>query len=691
MIGAHASIIPSILEGIRYIKSLGGNVVQIFTGGNKSSSLNVKQKVSERQALEIKNYLITHKIYLSIHAIYLLNFCTYPSLSQRIKYAHNNIIYDLELGEQIGAKTVVLHLGFQKDLDEEEAYNNMADNVIHILSKTNITAPSVTLSLETPAGQGSQIASTIDKLSWLFSIIKNQLNEKEKNNELTKGEIKLINKRLKICIDTAHIFSSGENIINEKEMQKYISTITKKFGKRRIELIHLNDSKQPLNSRKDQHQGIGDGYIFSDYNGLKGLKYLINWCKVNSVPIVLETHKAASIKSELSHLYAQEISLISRIETNQITDEELKSWKLMHTSKNKLKTKKTLGKIKKNKTQKQTINLKNKKLLMKIKEIRDYYTNVDFDPIRRKAYNTAYLVLLNYPEEIKSGEQVAHLHGIGKQMVKKINEFINDGEMEIFKELINPRLKEIKLKKQSNNRNKSKTKKINILGFGNKRIEKLNKEGIYSYSDIKKAFKDGKINLNDNEKLGLRYHSDLNKKMSRPESISLYKFIELKIKKSNILKLYDASIEIAGSYPSGKKESKDLDILIFTNKYKKVDSIPEKIINEIIKLFNEKELLGIYQKGNTKLIGIFCHNNTARHVDIRLLPKTAEIAGRLYFTSGRDFNVMIRQYASSKGFLLNEYGLFDRKTRARIELKTEQDLFDKIGLSYIEMSKRRIK
>jgi deoxyribonuclease-4 len=687
MIGSHASISPSILQGIKYIHSLGGKVVQIFTGSNQSSSLKSKQNVSDAQAFEIKEYLRATGIYLSIHAIYLLNFCSFPPSSQRIKYAHANLIYDLELAENIGAETVVLHLGYKKNLTEEEAYDNMAENIIYILRKTNITAPSVSLSLETPAGQGTQIATTIEEFSKLMNLIKYKLKELLSKKKISKTEYLLCDKRLKICVDTAHIFSSGYDIRNPESFKNYFKSISKKFGPRRISLIHLNDSKKPLNSRKDQHEGITDGTIFSTPKSKLSLKYLMKWSIKNKIPVVLETHKAGSPTNPEGDLYAQEISYLTEI--TRMTDKEVMNWKLIKTDNPKtklnLRIRKSINKTKKSK--KISIEL-NKGLLSKIIKIRDFYTNIEPDSIRRKSYSAAYLILRNYPEEILSGKQVEHLRGIGKQMVKKIDEYLTTGEMKIFTEKINPILeKRYKIIKLDND--------FNILGFGDKRLKKLAEMGFKTVNDIRKGVKTNQIILNENEKLGLFYYDDLSKLMNRKTSMKLFKYIENKINKSGILLREKGTIEIAGSFPAGKKESKDLDILIFTDKYKldkngKPSNIPETIIKDISKLFTEKELK-IYQIGNTKLMAIIIFEGVARHVDIRLLPAESVITGRLYFTSGRDFNIMLRQFASTKGYLLNEYGLFDRKTKKNINIKNEEDLFSKLGLSFIPLYERRTK
>ena len=93
-LGAHASISKGVLEGIKYIETIGGKAVQVFLGSTLSSSIKMKRKISDSEALEIKKYIRNNNIYLVVHSIYLLNFCSYPPPphkdSKRIKYAIDN-------------------------------------------------------------------------------------------------------------------------------------------------------------------------------------------------------------------------------------------------------------------------------------------------------------------------------------------------------------------------------------------------------------------------------------------------------------------------------------------------------------------------------------------------------------------------------------------------------------------------
>src|SRR5438045_1532274 len=68
-------------------------------------------------------------------------------------------------------------------------------------------------------------------------------------------------------------------------------------------------------------------------------------------------------------------------------------------------------------------------------------------------------------------------------------------------------------------------------------------------------------------------------------------------------------------------------------------------------------------------------------VDVRVVPEESFGAALLYFTGSKAHNVALRQLAMKKGWKLNEYGLF-RGTR-RIAGRTEQELYDRLGLAWV--------
>ena len=303
----------------------------ISTSGCKSfiksrgvSSLKTKTKLTEIECSEIKRYLNLNEFKLYIHAIYLLNFCSFPHTSKRIEYAQKNLIYDLEWGDKIGASGVVIHFGHQKNLEEDEAYQNMVDNIIYILDETSNKSISTPILLETPAGSGTQISTNVEKFNMFLEL----LNKRLENIKDTEKKTQIRN-RIGFCIDTAHIFSSGHDIRTIDGINKYFISFENMLNqngfksshkKNHLDLIHLNDSKAILNSRRDLHQGIGTGYIYGplaktndcpnpDY--LDVLKELIKISKNKHIPIVLETHSAGCLDCERDNgWYQQEITLL---------------------------------------------------------------------------------------------------------------------------------------------------------------------------------------------------------------------------------------------------------------------------------------------------------------------------------------------------------------------------------------------
>lgn len=702
-IGCHASISPSILEGVKYVESIGGSAIQIFTGSNQSSSLKSKQNLTPETKKEIKTYLQSHDLHLVIHAIYLLNFCSFPPENKRIHYAHQNIIYDLQVGQDIGAKGVILHIGVQKTMSKEEAYSNMIKNIIYILIKTCNTAPDVKLLLETPAGQGTQIATTLPELAELWTGVLDKMKEMISTKSMTTAQFNKCQKRLGFCLDTAHLFSSGVDLRVKLQVKKYLKQFDKLIGLHNIELIHLNDSKAPLNSRRDIHQGIGDGYIFGkkhldkETGYLSSLKEVVSHAKKNKIPIILETHKAGSPKNPDGELYAQEIALLHQLQKG-VSLLKLKEWSLIHNKASSKKSKKLTSRLGNNKTKKIKKNITIKKkvekelvaspanvaIINRLKLIQDYYNYIDGDRIRGIAYGRAVLALRNYPEEIMSGDQVRGVKGIGDKIALKIDQYLQDGEMKIIKELnIIKKMEAYELQKKE---------MINsILGFGPSKVKELKKKGITTVKDLRKAFKEGEVDLNNQELVGLIYHTDLSKKIPRAITSKIGKEITRKINKRGLTKKYGLTIELAGSYPSGKMESKDLDILIITNNYSSIESIPKKILQDIDEALKEEGILvETLSLGKSKILGIIKYGGVARHLDVRLLPKTSEVAGRLYFTSGREFNQMIRGKAKQLGYKLNEFGLYDAKSGKVVKgLKSEKDIMEKLELNFIPMSKRR--
>ncbi|WP_143306419.1 DNA polymerase III [Chitinophaga vietnamensis] len=70
-------------------------------------------------------------------------------------------------------------------------------------------------------------------------------------------------------------------------------------------------------------------------------------------------------------------------------------------------------------------------------------------------------------------------------------------------------------------------------------------------------------------------------------------------------------------------------------------------------------------------------------VDVYMLDAAEYGAGLLYYTGSVAHNLMLENLAAAKGFLLNKHGLFDRKSGQYIAGKTEEDIYQHLGMQFI--------
>jgi len=192
--------------------------------------------------------------------------------------------------------------------------------------------------------------------------------------------------------------------------------------------------------------------------------------------------------------------------------------------------------------------------------------------------------------------------------------------------------------------------------------------------------------LNDKQKIGFKY----------------WKTDQLRIPREEILKhkkLYDATIKlipnsdnlsftITGSFRRGAINSGDIDILVTHNDNNR--EIFKIFVNSLIE---QGYLIDELAYGDKKYMGygkLFSKDNIPRRIDIIYCPPNEYPFAILYFTGSGPFNVKMREYASKKGFRLNEKGLIELKTQKNVEhiFKTEKDIFTYLGLKYVEPNER---
>lgn len=262
--GAHNSILDDLVKGAREVRLAGGNLIQIMLTYPDQRSL---VKLDDKHLIDFKHYLDKHKMKAVIHSSYMHNIARdWNEHSWWLK----NIEHEIRSAHIIGALGLVLHFGKQLELSIEEAYNNMYTSLIHINNKTK-KYDNIKIFMETSSGQGTEMCYKLEDLAYFYK-------------RISKSPNKQFSSRIKLCIDSCHVFVAGYNLKTVQNVDVFIETFEEMIGLRHVGLVHLNDSMVPMGTKKDRHQNIGDGFI-----GIIGLTRFFNIFRKLNVPIVLET------------------------------------------------------------------------------------------------------------------------------------------------------------------------------------------------------------------------------------------------------------------------------------------------------------------------------------------------------------------------------------------------------------------
>lgn len=247
-----------ILASAQEAKKYDADIVQIFLTLPGTTTI---KKRSEEELKKFKQYLIENNMLIVVHSSY-----THNTAKEWNEYSWwiRNIELEIIDAYKIGAIGLVIHMGKQLDLTQEEAYNNMYTSLMYLHNKTK-KYESVKIFLETSTGQGSELCYKLNELGYFYKKLKKM-------------------KRFQICIDTCHVFSAGYNLSTFNQVKLFLETFDELIGLKYVGLIHLNDCKVKFASYIDRHANIGKGYI-----GLDGLSEIYKFFVKMKIPLVLET------------------------------------------------------------------------------------------------------------------------------------------------------------------------------------------------------------------------------------------------------------------------------------------------------------------------------------------------------------------------------------------------------------------
>lgn len=302
-------------------------------------------------------------------------------------------------------------------------------------------------------------------------------------------------------------------------------------------------------------------------------------------------------------------------------------------------------------------------------EFADLLAIVGDDPYKPRAYEKAARAVGGYPDDLSELDDrgVLAIPGVGKSIAAKVSEFLRTGtfpELEALRDRVPAGVREMTA----------------IPGFGPKKAMAVHEElGIRSVDELVAAAERGEL-------AALKGFSRTTERtvlsgVQRFRSSSGRVLVSeaLEVAEDLLSRLRDVSgvrrAAYAGSLRRMAETIGDVDLLVAAER-------PEAVMDAFVAFGVVNR---VQAKGDTKSSIV---TRTGLQVDLRVIPLEAWGAAMIYFTGSKPHNIRIREMAVRKGLKLNEYGLFRAKSGRLLAAETEEEVYARLGLPFIEPTLR---
>jgi DNA polymerase (family X) len=294
---------------------------------------------------------------------------------------------------------------------------------------------------------------------------------------------------------------------------------------------------------------------------------------------------------------------------------------------------------------------------------------------RYRSYEKVAELLYSIHERIedvaKDPKKLKELPGIGDNMAAHIIEILETGDYALREKL---------LKKYP----VTLLDLLNLQSMGPKKVALLWKKfKVATVEGLEQMARDGK--LRDLEGFGEKSEENILKATAMAKRSSGRFKLDVAEREADKLIAYIGQkgdivefVTAAGSLRRGKETIGDIDLVVTMKPKRDKQADVDEVAEHILKYPGIDQTLA---HGENK-VSIVLGNGL--QVDVRLLEKDSLGAALLYFSGSKEHNVVLRGRAREMGWTLNEYALTTLKSGRFVAGKTEQDIYAKLQLDYIE-------
>ena len=271
-IGCHISSAGGYLAMGQRAVALGANTMAFFTRNPRGGSAKAADPADAAAFLAL---CAAEDIDLLVaHAPYTMNPCgEKPHVQEFARLAMREDLQRMEL-------TPGHYYNFHPGSHVGQGTSVGIEKIAAVLNASLFPEMTTTVLLETMAGKGSEIGGRFEELRAIIDGVS-------------------LTDKVGVCLDTCHVWDAGYDIVND--LDGVLTAFDRVVGLDRLRAVHLNNSKNPLGSRKDRHARIVEGEM-----PLEAIARIINHPALRDLPFILETPNE-------DEGYAEEIRLLKSL------------------------------------------------------------------------------------------------------------------------------------------------------------------------------------------------------------------------------------------------------------------------------------------------------------------------------------------------------------------------------------------